>query len=75
MLTYDSRLPSARKVQAGAPLRVVQEWLGYRDSKTTSIYADYAPDPSQGTGRTERAFGGIAYRTHGGENRERRSHS
>jgi integrase len=33
---------------AGAPLRAIQEWMGHRDYKTTSIYADYSPDPSQG---------------------------
>jgi integrase len=32
---------------AGAPLGVLQEWMGHRDYKTTSIYADYAPDPSR----------------------------
>ena len=33
---------------AGAPLRAIQEWMGHSDYRTTSIYADYAPDPSQG---------------------------
>jgi hypothetical protein len=33
---------------AGAPLRALQEWMGHRDYKTTSLYADFAPDPSQG---------------------------
>ncbi len=33
---------------AGAPLRFVQEWMGHRDYKTTSIYAAYAADASQG---------------------------
>ena len=31
---------------AGAPLRAIQEWMGHSDYRTTSIYADYAPDPS-----------------------------
>lgn len=42
---------------AGAPLRALQEWMGHRDYKTTSIYADYAPDPSQGAALAARAFG------------------
>jgi hypothetical protein len=42
---------------AGAPLRALQDWMGYRDYKTTSIYADYAPDPSQGARWAEAAFG------------------
>ena len=43
---------------AGAPLRAVQEWMGHTDYRTTSIYADYAPDPSQGALYAARAFGG-----------------
>jgi len=27
----------------GVPLRTLQEWMGHADSKTTQIYADYAP--------------------------------
>ena len=42
---------------AGAPLRALQEWMGHRDYKTTAIYADYAPDPSQGRTWANRAFG------------------
>jgi integrase len=42
---------------AGAPLRFIQEWMGHRDYKTTEIYADFAPDPSQGAGWAEAAFG------------------
>jgi site-specific recombinase XerD len=42
---------------AGAPLRAIQEWMGHCDYTTTLIYADYAPDPSQGTVWAERAFG------------------
>ncbi|MGZ6589504.1 MAG: hypothetical protein ACXVHX_35215, partial [Solirubrobacteraceae bacterium] len=28
---------------AGVPMRLLQEWMGHRDFKTTLIYADYAP--------------------------------
>ena len=34
----------------------MQEWMGHKDSRTTSIYADYAPDPSHGRTWAERAF-------------------
>jgi integrase len=27
----------------GVPLRTIQEWMGHADSRTTQIYADYAP--------------------------------
>jgi integrase len=46
-----------RMAGAGAPLRAIQEWMGHRDYTTTLVYADYAPDPSQGTAWAERAFG------------------
>lgn len=42
---------------AGAPLRAIQEWMGHRDIQTTQVYADYAPDPSQGAAWAEAAFG------------------
>ena len=42
---------------AGAPLRAIQEWMGHRDYKTTLIYADYAPDATQGRAFAQRAFG------------------
>src|SRR5436189_1163698 len=47
-----------RMAAAGAPLRTIQEWMGHRDHSTTLIYADYAPDPSQGAAWAARAFGG-----------------
>jgi hypothetical protein len=31
--------------------------MGHRDHKTTEIYADFAPDPSQGAVWAQRAFG------------------
>ena len=42
---------------AGAPMRAVQEWMGHSDYRTTSIYSDYAPDPSQGAYYAAKAFG------------------
>ncbi len=45
---------------AGAPLRAIQEWMGHRDIQTTQVYADYAPDPSQGAVWAEAAFGVVA---------------
>ncbi len=45
-----------RMAAAGAPLRMIQEWMGHRDYKTTSLYADYAPDPTQGAAWAQRAF-------------------
>jgi integrase len=45
---------------AGTPLRTLQGWMGHRDYKTTEIYADFAPDPSQGAVWAERAFGAAA---------------
>jgi hypothetical protein len=41
---------------AGTPLRTLQGWMGHYDSKTTEIYADFAPDPTQGAMWAERAF-------------------
>jgi len=32
-----------RMAAAGVPMRMLQEWMGHRDIKTTMIYADYAP--------------------------------
>ena len=34
---------ATRMAAAGVPLRTIQEWLGHADSKTTQIYAHYAP--------------------------------
>ena len=45
---------------AGAPLRAIQEWMGHSDYRTTTIYADYAPDPSQGALYAAKAFGRLA---------------
>ncbi len=50
--TYGTRMAAA-----GAPLRTLQGWMGHRDYKTTEIYADFAPDPTQGAVWAQRAFG------------------
>jgi integrase len=42
---------------AGTPLRTLQGWMGHRDYKTTEIYADFAPDPTQGALWAQLAFG------------------
>jgi hypothetical protein len=34
--------------------------MGHRDSKTTEIYADFVPEPSQGALWGKRAFGNEA---------------
>ena len=52
--TYGTRMAAA-----GAPLRTLQGWMGHRDYKTTEIYADFAPDPTQGAVWAQRAFGEV----------------
>lgn len=47
-----------RMAAAGVPLRTLQEWMGHRDSKTTSIYADYQPSDQEAE-LVERAFGSM----------------
>jgi len=32
---------------AGVPMRTLQEWMGHEHIDTTSIYADYAPNPRE----------------------------
>ena len=44
-----------RMAAAGVPLRMLQEWMGHRDFKTTLIYADYAPSEHEAQ-MAERAF-------------------
>ncbi|MGH2879014.1 MAG: tyrosine-type recombinase/integrase [Solirubrobacteraceae bacterium] len=46
-----------RMAAVGAPLRFIQEWMGHSSAQTTEIYADYAPDPTQGAKFAEAAFG------------------
>jgi integrase len=53
--TYGTRMAAA-----GTPLRTLQGWMGHRDYKTTEIYADFAPDPTQGAVWAQRAFGEVA---------------
>ena len=42
---------------AGAPLWALQEWMGHPSHQTTELYADFAPDASQGARWAETAFG------------------
>jgi integrase len=42
---------------AGTPPRMLQEWMGHANQKTTEIYSHYAPDPTGGKVFVERAFG------------------
>jgi integrase len=59
-----------RMAAAGAPLRFIQEWMGHGDYKTTSIYADYAPDPSQGAQYAAAAFASSANDSKGANDAE-----
>jgi integrase len=45
-----------RMAAVGAPLRAIQERMDHSDYRTTSIYADYAPDSSNGVAWAARAF-------------------
>ena len=46
-----------RMATVGVPMRTLQEWMGHKDYATTLIYADFAPDPTQGAYYAELAFG------------------
>lgn len=46
-----------RMAAVGVPMRTLQEWMGHREFSTTIVYADFAPDPTQGAAFAERAFG------------------
>ena len=50
--TYGTRMAAA-----GAPLRTLQGWMGHKSYTTTEVYADFAPDPTQGAALAETAFG------------------
>jgi integrase len=45
-----------RMAAAGPPVRMIQKWMGHRDNMTTKLYADYAPDPTQGAAWAQSAF-------------------
>lgn len=40
----------------GVPMRTLQAWMGHADIQTTMIYADYAPDATNGRDWVNRAF-------------------
>ena len=42
--------------RSGAPLRMIQAWMGHASITTTEIYADFAPDPTEGATWAARAF-------------------
>jgi integrase len=46
-----------RIAAAGVPMRVLQEWMGHRDYRTTLIYADYEPGDEE-SGLVDAAFSG-----------------
>lgn len=46
-----------RIAAAGVPMRVLQEWMGHRDYRTTLIYADYEPG-DQESDLVDAAFSG-----------------
>lgn len=46
-----------RMAAVGVPMRTLQEWMGHKDYATTLIYADFAPDATQGAAFAELAFG------------------
>lgn len=46
---------------AGAPLRTLQGWMGHKSYTTTEVYADFAPDPTQGAMLAEAAFGELGH--------------
>jgi integrase len=43
----------------GVPMRTLQAWMGHADIQTTMIYADYAPDATNGRDWVNRAFSGL----------------
>jgi integrase len=57
-----------RMAGAGVPMRTLQEWMGHRDYKTTSIYADYEPRPEHAA-LVDQAFTPVTAALDG-ENRE-----
>jgi integrase len=56
---HDLRHTFGTQMAAVEPLRALQEWMGQSDHRTTSIYADYAHDPSQGARYAAAAFGSL----------------
>jgi integrase len=46
-----------RMAAVGVPMRTLQEWMGHRDFTTMLVYADFAPDPSDGAAFAQQAFG------------------
>jgi integrase len=58
--------PTALRWPRGRTLRMLQEWIGHRDYKTTEIYADYSADVTRGAAFAQRAFGRTEQRDEAG---------
>jgi hypothetical protein len=53
---HDLRHTFGTRIAAGGvPMRVLQEWMGHRDYRTTLIYADYEPGDEE-SGLVDAAF-------------------
>ena len=42
--------------RAGAPMRMIQAWMGHANITTTEIYANFSPDPTEGASWAAKAF-------------------
>jgi integrase len=42
--------------RAGAPMRMIQAWMGHANITTTEIYANFSPDPTEGAAWAAKAF-------------------
>ncbi|MBK5219601.1 MAG: site-specific integrase [Thermoleophilia bacterium] len=54
LATYGTRLAAA-----GVRMRMLQEWMGHRDYRTTLVYADYEPGDDE-SAIVDEAFSWVA---------------